>query len=37
MRRMDTAMADTAGFVQVFRSQDAVVYRYQNPEAKEAP
>jgi hypothetical protein len=37
MRRMDTAMADTAGFVQVFRSKDAVVYRYQNPEAKEAP
>ncbi|MDG9708627.1 glycosyltransferase [Streptomyces sp. DH10] len=36
MQRMDTAMANTWGFVQVFRNKDGVVYRYQNPDAREA-
>ncbi|MEV0238658.1 glycosyltransferase [Streptomyces sp. NPDC050674] len=36
MQRMDRAMSDTWGFVRVFRNQDAVVFRYQNPDAEEA-
>ncbi|MGW3990983.1 glycosyltransferase [Streptomyces sp. NPDC004830] len=36
MRRMDTAMAGTWGFVPVFRNKDAVVYRYQNPDRAES-
>lgn len=36
MRRMDEAMSNTWGFVRVFRNQDAVVFRYQNPDAGEA-
>ncbi|AMW14261.1 glycosyltransferase [Streptomyces qaidamensis] len=36
MQRMDKAMSETWGFVRVFRNQDAVVFRYQNPDAEEA-
>jgi hypothetical protein len=36
MQRMDRAMSNTWGFVRVFRNQDAVVFRYQNPDAEEA-
>ncbi|MFI2629379.1 glycosyltransferase [Streptomyces collinus] len=36
MQRMEKAMSDTWGFVRVFRNQDAVVFRYQNPDAGEA-
>ncbi|MGW0610767.1 glycosyltransferase [Streptomyces sp. NPDC002788] len=36
MQRMDTAMSNTWGFVQVFRNKDAVVYRYQNPDRSES-
>jgi hypothetical protein len=32
---MDTAMSRTWGFVPVLRNKDAVVYRYQNPDARE--
>jgi hypothetical protein len=35
MQRMDTAMSRTWGFVPVLRNKDAVVYRYQNPDARE--
>lgn len=32
MRRMETAMSKTYGFVPVYRNKDAVVFRYQNPD-----
>lgn len=32
MSRLDSAMSQTYGFVRVYRNDDAVVYRYQNPD-----
>ncbi|MEV5437069.1 glycosyltransferase [Streptomyces sp. NPDC052682] len=37
MRRLESAMAQTWGFVRVYDNKDAVVYRYQNPDARQEP
>ncbi|MGC9541913.1 glycosyltransferase [Streptomyces sp. UG1] len=36
-RRLESQMSKTWGFVPVYRNQDAVVYRYQNPDSGESP
>ncbi|MFI2433605.1 glycosyltransferase [Streptomyces sp. NPDC018693] len=37
MQRLESAMSQTWGFVRVYHNKDAVVYRYQNPDARQEP